>query len=231
MKTYYLVLLRHGQSEWNKENRFTGWTDIGLSEQGKKEAEKAGEFLKKHRYEFDLGYTSVLKRANDTLEIILNKMKISLPIEKHWRLNERHYGALQGINKDEMRKKYGEEQVQIWRRSYDIRPPALDENDPRHPKFDPKYKDLSPKDLPATESLKDTVLRMMPFIEDVLIPSITGGKKIIVAAHGNSLRALVKYLEHISDEEIPKVEIPTGVPLIYKLDENLKVLEKFYIES
>ena len=225
-----VVLLRHGESTWNKENRFTGWTDVDLSDQGVFEAQKAGEVLKEEGYTFDMAYTSVLKRAIRTLWITLDKLdQMWIPVERSWRLNERHYGALQGLNKAEMAKKFGEEQVHTWRRSYDIRPPALDKEDERYPGKDPRYKSLSEKELPLTECLKDTVERFLPYWKKTIAPSIKSGKKIIIAAHGNSLRALVKYLDNIPDDEIVGLNIPTGIPLVYELDENLKPIGHYYL--
>jgi 2,3-bisphosphoglycerate-dependent phosphoglycerate mutase len=225
-----LVLLRHGESLWNKENRFTGWTDVDLSEQGIIEANKAGELLKVEGFMFDMAYTSVLKRAIRTLWITLDKLDLMwIPVERSWRLNERHYGALQGLNKAETAKKFGDEQVHIWRRSYDIQPPALEKNDERFPGKDPRYKNLTDKELPLTECLKDTVERFLPYWKETIAPTIKSGKKIIIAAHGNSLRALVKYLDNIPDEEIVGLNIPTGVPLVYELDENLKPIKHYYL--
>jgi 2,3-bisphosphoglycerate-dependent phosphoglycerate mutase len=225
-----VILLRHGESTWNKENRFTGWTDVDLSPQGILEAENAGELLKEEGYVFDLAYTSVLKRAIRTLWIVLDKLDLMwIPVVRSWRLNERHYGALQGLNKAEMAKKFGEEQVHIWRRSYDIRPPELDKNDERYPGKDPRYKDLTEKELPQTECLKDTVERFLPYWKETISPSIKSGKKIIIAAHGNSLRALVKYLDNVPDDEIVGLNIPTGVPLVYELDERLKPVKHYYL--
>ena len=225
-----MVLIRHGQSMWNKENRFTGWTDVDLTEQGVDEAREAGIILKKEGYTFDMAFTSVLKRAIRTLWIVLDQMDLMwIPVMNSWRLNERHYGALQGLNKAEMAQKYGEDQVHIWRRSYDIRPPALEKTDPRYPGSDPKYKDLDPKDIPVTECLKDTVDRFMPYWHESMVPELKRGKKIVVSAHGNSLRALVKYLDHVSDEEITRLNIPTGIPLIYELDDDLKPLKHYYL--
>jgi len=225
-----LVLLRHGESIWNKENRFTGWTDVDLSEKGKEEAKKAGEILKKEGFVFDVAYTSVLKRAIRTLWIVLDQMDLMwIPVYRSWRLNERHYGALQGLNKSEMATKFGEEQVLIWRRSYDVQPPALEKDDSRHPRLDPRYKDLNPKDIPSTECLKDTVERFLPYWHETLAPAIKDGKKVIIVAHGNSLRALVKYLDNISDEAIVKLNIPTGIPLVYELDDNLKPIKNYYL--
>ena len=225
-----LVLLRHGESTWNKENRFTGWTDVDLSDQGLSEAQKAGDVLKKEGYTFDMAYTSVLKRAIRTLWITLDKLDLMwIPVERSWRLNERHYGALQGLNKAEMAKKFGEEQVHTWRRSYDIQPPALEKNDERFPGKDPRYKNLTEKELPLTECLKDTVDRFLPYWKDTIAPSIKSGKKIIIAAHGNSLRALVKYLDKVPEDEIVGLNIPTGIPLVYELDDNLKPLKHYYL--
>ncbi|MFH1452818.1 MAG: 2,3-diphosphoglycerate-dependent phosphoglycerate mutase [Armatimonadota bacterium] len=226
-----LVLLRHGESTWNKENRFTGWTDVDLSEKGLEEAHGAGQTLKKLGYTFDIAHTSVLKRAIRTLWITLEEMDLTwIPVYNSWRLNERHYGALQGLNKSETAQKYGEEQVHIWRRSYDIPPPPLTEDDPRYPGRDPRYHNLTEDELPLTECLKDTVERFLPYWHDVIVPQVKDNKKIIIAAHGNSLRALVKYLDNISDEEIPKLNIPTGVPLVYELDdETLKPIKHYYL--
>ena len=225
-----LVLLRHGESTWNKENRFTGWTDVDLSDQGLFEAKNAGEVLKKEGYTFDMAYTSVLKRAIRTLWITLDKLDLMwIPVERSWRLNERHYGALQGLNKAEMAKKFGEEQVLTWRRSYDIQPPALEKDDERYPGKDPRYKYLSEKEIPLTECLKDTVDRFLPYWKETIAPSIKEGKKIIIAAHGNSLRALVKYLDDVPDDVIVGLNIPTGVPLVYELDEGLKPLKHYYL--
>jgi len=225
-----LVLLRHGESIWNKENRFTGWTDVGLSEKGIKEAKAAGMILKKERYTFDIAFDSVLKRAIKTLWIVLEEMDLMwLPVKRSWRLNEKHYGALQGLNKAETAKKYGEEQVLKWRRAYDVRPPALEKSDKRHPCHDARYKGLPEKDLPSTECLKDTVARFLPYWHESIAPALKKGKKVIVSAHGNSLRALVKYLDKVSDEDIVKLNIPTGIPLVYELDENLKPLKHYYL--
>lgn len=225
-----VVLLRHGESAWNKENRFTGWTDVDLSEKGIKEACDAGEILKKGGYTFDVAFNSVLKRAVRTLWTVLDKMDLMwIPVYRSWRLNERHYGALQGLNKAETAKKYGEEQVLIWRRSYDIRPPALEKSDRRYPGFDPRYKDLSKYELPLTECLKDTVKRFLPYWFDTIAPAVKSGKKVLISAHGNSLRALVKHLDGISDGEILKLNIPTGIPLVYELDDNLKPIKHYYL--
>jgi len=225
-----LVLLRHGESTWNKENRFTGWTDVDLSEKGINEAHEAGKTLKKEGYTFDLAFDSVLKRSNKTREIVLKEMGLEkIPIKKSWRLNERHYGALQGLNKSETAQKYGEDQVLIWRRSYDIPPPSLTKDDERYPGKDPKYKDLDVKDLPLTECLKDTVKRVMPYWEKEIVPELKKGKKVAIFAHGNSLRALVKYLDNISEKEIVGLNIPTGIPLVYELDENLRPIKHYYL--
>lgn len=225
-----LVLLRHGESEWNKENRFTGWTDVDLSEKGILEAKQAGIILKENNYSFDIAFTSVLKRAIRTLWIVMDQMDLMwIPVYRSWRLNERHYGALQGLNKAETAQKFGEQQVHIWRRSYDIRPPVLSTDDPRSASADPRYKDLSTDELPLTECLKDTVDRFIPYWHQTIAPSIKSGKKVIIAAHGNSLRALVKYLDKITDQDIIKLNIPTGIPLIYELDDNLNSVRHFYL--
>ncbi|MCX8111176.1 MAG: 2,3-diphosphoglycerate-dependent phosphoglycerate mutase [Syntrophorhabdaceae bacterium] len=227
---YKLVLLRHGESTWNKENRFTGWTDVDLSEKGVEEAKTAGQILKKEGYVFDIAFTSYLKRAIRTLWIVLDEMDLMwIPEYKSWRLNERHYGALQGLNKAEMAEKFGNELVHQWRRSYDVPPPKLEKSDPRYTANDPRYKDLDEKDIPLSECLKDTVIRFMPYWQDVISPLILEGKKIIIVAHGNSLRALVKHLDNIPDEEIPNLNIPTGIPLVYHLDSNLRPIEKYYL--
>jgi len=227
---YKVVMVRHGESVWNKENRFTGWTDVDLSEKGIEEAKKGGRILKENGYVFDVAFTSVLKRAINTLHIILAEMDLLwIPEYKHWRLNERHYGALQGLNKAEMAEKYGEEQVKIWRRSYDVPPPPLTKDDPRYPGHDPRYKDLKEEEIPLCESLKDTVARVLPYWNEVIAPTIKEGKRVIIAAHGNSIRALVKYLDNISDQDIVEVNIPTGIPLVYELDENLKPINKYYL--
>jgi len=225
-----LVLVRHGESTWNKENRFTGWTDVDLSEKGREEAKKAGEILKAEGYNFDLAYTSVLKRAIRTLWYIMDEMDLMwIPVIRNWRLNERHYGALQGLNKAETAAKHGEEQVKIWRRSYDIQPPALEESDERFPGHDPKYKSLSDNELPRTECLKDTVARFLPLWENEISTEITSGKKVLIVAHGNSLRALAKYLDNIPDDEIVGLNIPTGIPLVYELDDDLKPIKHYYL--
>ena len=224
-----LVLLRHGESTWNKENRFTGWTDVPLTEKGVEEAKEAGRILKKEGYTFDVAFTNVLKRAVDTLDIVLEELDINVPIHKSWRLNERHYGVLQGLNKAETITKYGEKQVLLWRRSYDIRPPALSKDDKRYPGKDPKYKDLDEKDIPTTECLKDTIDRLMPLLEEELLPALKAGKRLLIVAHGNSLRALIKYFDKLSDEEIMQVNVPTGIPLIYELDDHLKPIKHYYL--
>lgn len=226
-----LVMVRHGQSLWNLENRFTGWTDIDLSENGVKEAQEAGRLLKANGYTFDEAFTSVLTRANHTLNLILEQLgETEIPIHYSWRLNERHYGALQGLNKDETRQQYGAEQVHIWRRSADVRPPSLTKEDPRYPGNDPKYKDLTPEQLPLTEHLLDTVDRAVEYWNSDIKPTLLSGKKCIIAAHGNSIRALVKYLENIGTEEIMSVEIPTGKPLVYELDDKtLAFIKKYYL--
>ncbi|MDD5679750.1 MAG: 2,3-diphosphoglycerate-dependent phosphoglycerate mutase [Candidatus Omnitrophica bacterium] len=227
---YKLVLLRHGESTWNKENRFTGWTDVDLSDKGIEEAEKAGQLLKKEGFVFDVAFTSVLKRAIRTLWITLDKMDLMwIPVYNSFRLNERHYGSLQGLNKAEMAAKFGEQQVLIWRRSYDVPPPALSPDDPRSPVNDPRYKGLAPKDIPLTECLKDTVARFLPYWHDTIAPVIKSGKKVIIAAHGNSLRALVKYLDNVSDEKIVSLNIPTGIPLVYELNEDLTPVRNYYL--
>jgi 2,3-bisphosphoglycerate-dependent phosphoglycerate mutase len=225
-----VVLLRHGESEWNKENRFTGWTDVDLSAKGVEEAHAAGKQLKKDGYTFDVAYTSVLKRAIHTLWITLDELDLAwIPVHRSWRLNERHYGALQGLNKAETAAKYGDKQVKVWRRSYDVPPPALEASDARFPGKDPRYGQLDAKTLPLTECLKDTVVRFVPFWVDTIAPQIKAGKKVVIAAHGNSLRALVKYLDNVSDEEIPELNIPTGIPLVYELDDDLRPIRHYYL--
>jgi 2,3-bisphosphoglycerate-dependent phosphoglycerate mutase len=227
---YKLVLVRHGQSVWNLENRFTGWTDVGLTEQGRAEAHEAGRLLKSEGFVFDVAYTSVLKRAIQTLWIVLQELNLEwIPVTNAWQLNERHYGALQGLNKSETAEKYGEAQVKIWRRSYDVPPPALELTDERHPKFDPRYASLTAEQLPATESLKLALDRVLPYWHSFLSPMIRSGKRVIIAAHGNSIRALVKYLDTISDAEITELNIPTGVPLVYELDKELKPINHYYL--
>ncbi|MBV6449026.1 2,3-diphosphoglycerate-dependent phosphoglycerate mutase [Nitrosomonas sp.] len=225
-----IVLLRHGESTWNQENRFTGWTDVDLTPQGIQEAQNAGRLLREHGFAFDIAYTSVLKRAIRTLWIVLDEMdQMWIPVQHTWRLNERHYGALQGLNKAETAAQYGDEQVLIWRRSYDVRPPALTVDDSRYAGMDPRYKNLAHDDIPLTECLKDTVARFLPYWNTTIAPQVQEGKSIIIAAHGNSLRALVKYLDNISDEDIVNCNIPTGVPLIYELDDNLKPIQNYYL--
>lgn len=227
---YKVVLLRHGESDWNRENRFTGWTDVDLSEKGRAEARAAGELLKKEGYVFDQAFTSVLKRAIRTLNIALDEMDLLwIPVERSFRLNERHYGALQGLNKAETAAKFGDDQVKIWRRSYDVPPPPLDANDERFPGKDPRYKGLSAADLPLTECLKDTVARFLPYWHERIAPAVKSGKRVVIAAHGNSLRALVKYLDNISDADIIELNIPTGIPLVYELDANLKPIKHYYL--
>lgn len=227
---YKLVLVRHGQSTWNLENRFTGWTDVDLTEQGMAEAKAGGKLLKDGGYEFDIAYTSVLKRAIKTLWIIQEEMGLEwLPVIRAWQLNERHYGSLQGLNKAEMAVKFGEEQVKLWRRSYDVPPPALELSDERHPRFDRRYAGLQPGELPATESLKITLERVLPYWHNTIAPAIKSGQRLLIAAHGNSLRAMVKYLDNISDAEITELNIPTGIPLVYELDADLKPVTRYYL--
>jgi len=228
--TYEIVLIRHGESIWNRENRFTGWTDVDLSDRGREEAKAAGRLLKSLGYTFDVAHVSMLKRAIRTLWYVLDELDLMwLPVQHSWRLNERHYGGLQGLDKAETAARYGDAQVLVWRRSYDTPPPALEPTDPRHPGADPRYTGLSPADLPLTECLKDTVARVVPHWEQVIAPQVRAGKRVIVAAHGNSLRALVKYLDGVSDAEIIGLNIPTGVPLVYQLDENLRPLGHRYL--
>jgi 2,3-bisphosphoglycerate-dependent phosphoglycerate mutase len=227
---YKIVLVRHGQSTWNLENRFTGWTDVGLTEQGVKEAHSAGQLLRDNNYSFDMAYTSVLRRALQTLWIVLQEMSLEwIPVVNAWQLNERHYGALQGLNKAETAKQYGEAQVKIWRRSYDVPPPSLEWNDERHPHFDPRYAGLSKEQLPSTESLKITLERVLPYWHGTIAPTIKTGKRLLIAAHGNSIRALVKYLDHVSEEEITELNIPTGIPLVYELDADLNAVTHYYL--
>ncbi len=229
-EVYKLVLLRHGQSTWNLENRFTGWTDVGLSELGRQEALSSGKVLLQEGYTFDMAYTSVLKRAIHTLWIVLEEMELEwIPVVRGWQLNERHYGALQGLNKAEMAAKFGDAQVKIWRRSYDTPPPPLDLDDPRYPGKDRRYASLPPEQLPRCESLKDTVARMLPYWHTTIAPTVKTGQRVLIAAHGNSLRALVKYLDHVSEEEIVELNIPTGIPLVYELDADLKPLSHYYL--
>jgi len=227
---YKIVLLRHGESQWNLENRFTGWTDVDLTPKGEEEARTAGLLLKEEGFEFDIAYTSVLTRAVRTLWIALKEMDmVWLPIINSWRLNERHYGALQGLNKAETAEKYGDEQVLIWRRSYDTQPPALSAKDPRYPGLDRRYADLTPDELPLTECLKDTVARFLPYWKETIVPMVKAGKRVLIVAHGNSIRALVKYLDNISEDEIVGLNIPTGVPLVYELDDELKPIRSCYL--
>jgi 2,3-bisphosphoglycerate-dependent phosphoglycerate mutase len=225
-----VVLLRHGESTWNKENRFTGWTDVDLSEQGRAEAREAGRLLKEGGFVFDLAYTSVLKRAIRTLGIVLDELdQLWIPVVKSWRLNERHYGDLQGLDKAETAAKHGEAQTKIWRRSFDIPPPALRPDDQRHPSRDPRYRDLTDRELPLTESLKDTIERFIPYWRDTIAPSIMVGKRVLIAAHGNSLRALVKHLDGLSDAAVVELNIPTGIPLVYELDDDLQPIRSYYL--
>ncbi len=225
-----LVLLRHGESTWNQENRFTGWTDVDLSEKGRLEAREAGRLMAAEKFEFDVAHTSLLKRAIRTLWIAQDEMDLLwIPVQRSWRLNERHYGALQGLNKAETAAAHGDDQVKIWRRSYDIPPPPLTAEDPRHPSHDRRYAGLARHELPLTESLKDTVARFLPYWHESVAPQIKAGKRVIIAAHGNSLRALVKYLDNVSEEEIVELNIPTGVPLVYLLNDDLKPLQKYYL--
>ena len=225
-----LVLLRHGESDWNKENRFTGWTDVDLSDKGRQEATEGGQALKAEGYVFDVAYTSVLKRAIRTLWVALDELDLMwIPVYRNWRLNERHYGALQGLNKSETAAKFGEDQVKIWRRSYDVRPPALTPDDERYPGHDPRYRDLGPQELPLTECLKDTVYRFLPYWHETIAPAVRAGQRVLIAAHGNSLRALVKYLDDVSDEAIVGLNIPTGMPLVYELEDDLKPIRSYYL--
>ncbi len=225
-----LVLIRHGESTWNKENRFTGWTDVELSDKGRQEAMEGGRVLKAEGYTFDVAYTSVLRRAIHTLWSVLDEMELAwIPVHRSWRLNERHYGALQGLNKAETAAKFGEDQVKIWRRSYDIPPPALTPDDERYPGHDPRYRGLAAAELPLTECLKDTVARFLPLWHETIAPAIKSGQKVLIAAHGNSLRALVKYLDNIPEKDIVELNIPTGMPLVYELDDDLKALNRYYL--
>ena len=225
-----LVLIRHGESTWNKENRFTGWTDVDLSDKGRQEALEGGRVLKAEGYTFDVAHTSVLKRAIRTLWTVLDEMDLMwIPVYRSWRLNERHYGALQGLNKAETAAKFGEDQVKIWRRSYDIPPPALTPDDERYPGRDPRYRGLTAAELPLTECLKDTVARFLPLWHETIAPTIKSGQKVLIAAHGNSLRALVKYLDNIPEKDIVELNIPTGMPLVYELDDELKPLDRYYL--
>ena len=225
-----LVLLRHGESVWNKENRFTGWIDVDLSPGGVEEAHEAGRLLREEGYAFDVAYTSVLKRAIRTLWIALDELDLMwIPVYRSWRLNERHYGALQGLNKIEMAEQYGSEQVHIWRRSYAVQPPSLTKDDDRFPGFDPRYADLSENEVPLTECLKDVVARFLPYWQETIAPAVAKGRRVLIAAHGNSLRALVKYLDEISDDDIPGLNVPTGIPLVYELTEDLKPIKHYYL--
>jgi 2,3-bisphosphoglycerate-dependent phosphoglycerate mutase len=227
---YKIVLLRHGESVWNQENRFTGWTDVGLTEKGLAEAKAAGQLLKAEGYSFDIAFTSVLKRAVKTLWTVLEEMdRMWIPVQHSWRLNERHYGALQGLNKAETAAKFGDEQVLVWRRAYDTPPPALEENDPRYEITDPRYAGLKPEECPRTECLKDTVARVLPFWNDTIAPTIKSGKSVVIAAHGNSIRAMIKYLDGVSDADIVGLNIPTAQPLVYELDANLKPIRNYYL--
>jgi 2,3-bisphosphoglycerate-dependent phosphoglycerate mutase len=227
---YTLVLVRHGQSTWNLENRFTGWTDVDLTDLGRTEARAGGKLLKEGNYQFDIAFTSVLKRAIKTLWLVLEETGLEwIPVVRAWQLNERHYGALQGLNKAEMAVKYGDEQVKLWRRSYDVPPPALDWDDERHPRFDPRYADVKKEDLPSTESLKITLERVLPYWHSTIAPAIQSGKRVLIVAHGNSIRAMVKYLDDISDAEIPELNIPTGIPLVYEMDADLKPVRHYYL--
>ena len=227
---YKLVLIRHGESTWNKENRFTGWTDVDLTDKGREEAREAGRLLRNEGFEFDVAYTSVLTRAIRTLWLALDELgSMWIPVHNSWRLNERHYGALQGLNKAETAAKHGEAQVKMWRRSYDVPPPPLDVSDPRYPSHDRRYASLAPADIPLTESLKDTVARFLPHWHEVIAPAITSGKRVVIAAHGNSLRALVKYLDDVSEADILELNIPTAIPLVYELDDNLRPIRKYYL--
>ncbi len=225
-----LVLLRHGESQWNLENRFTGWTDVDLSPKGMEEAKSAGQLMKEKGYHFDIAFTSYLKRANHTLDLALQEMgQTDIPIQKSWKLNERHYGALQGLNKAETAAKYGEEQVKIWRRSFDVQPPALTPEDDRNPAKQELYKEVDPKELPLTESLKETIARVIPYYEREILPLLNSGKEVIIAAHGNSLRALIMYFDQLIKEEIVGVNVPTGVPLVYEFSADGKAANKFYL--
>ncbi len=228
--TTKLVLLRHGESTWNLENRFTGWIDVGLSENGLAETKKAGKLLADEGFDFDVAHCSLLRRSLLTLHLVLDGLdRLWIPVKKHWRLNERHYGALQGLNKKETAERHGAEQVHLWRRSYDVPPPPLAEDDPLHPKHDPRYRSLAPDVLPASECLADVVERMLPYWHDAIVPDLRENKRVLVSAHGNSLRALVKHLDGISDEEIPGLNIPTGIPLVYELNEDLRPVASRYL--
>jgi 2,3-bisphosphoglycerate-dependent phosphoglycerate mutase len=228
MKT--IVLLRHGESVWNRENRFTGWTDVPLSDKGVQEAREAGRLLREGGYAFDIAYTSVLKRAIKTLWIVLEEMDLMwIPVVGNWRLNERHYGALQGLNKSEAAKELGEEQVKLWRRSFDVPPPALKKDDARHPCHDPKYASFHPEDLPSTECLKDTIARFLPYAQENISPAIRSGKRVLLVAHGNTLRGLIKYAEKISDKDIAELNIPTAIPMVYEVEDNMKPIRRYYL--
>ncbi len=227
---YQVVIIRHGQSEWNSKNIFTGWTDVGLSEQGIEEAKQSGIKLKEKGFFFDLAFTSYLKRAKDTLSIVLEQLSLDVPVSYSWRLNERHYGALQGMNKDEIKQKYGEEQFVKWRRGYSDCPPAVEKDDSRYPGHDPMYAELSEEELPLTESLEKTEKRVLPYWEKEIIPQIKAGKKVIISAHGNSIRALIRIIDNLTPEEIEKTEVPTGKPLIYEFDENMNPVNKYYLD-
>jgi 2,3-bisphosphoglycerate-dependent phosphoglycerate mutase len=225
-----LVLLRHGESVWNQSNRFTGWTDVDLTEQGRAEAAEAGRTLARDGYLFDVAYTSVLKRAIRTLWIVLDEMDLMwIPVDRSWRLNERHYGALQGLDKAETAERHGMEQVQIWRRSYDVPPPPLGPDDERHPARDPRYRDVPASELPLTESLKDTVRRFLPYWNETIAPAVASGRRVLVTAHGNSLRALVKHLDRLSDQDVVELNIPTGIPLVYELEDDLTPIRRYYL--
>lgn len=227
---YKIVLIRHGESTWNKENRFTGWTDVDLTEKGTEEAKKAGKILKSEGYTFDLAYTSVLKRAIKTLWVALDEMDLTwIPVINSWKLNERHYGSLQGLNKSETAEKYGEDQVHIWRRSYDVPPPEMTKDDERYAGLDPRYKNLTEEEIPLTESLKLTVDRVVPYWENEIAPQVKAGKKVVISAHGNSIRALIKYLDNVPEDKIVGLNIPNGTPLVYELDENLKPIKNYYL--
>lgn len=227
---YQVVIIRHGQSEWNSKNIFTGWTDVGLSEQGIEEAKQSGIKLREKGFSFDLAFTSYLKRAKDTLSIVLEQLSLDIPVSYSWRLNERHYGALQGMNKDEIKQKYGEEQFVKWRRGYSDCPPAVEKEDSRYPGHDPMYAELSEEELPLTESLEKTEKRVLPYWENEIIPQIKVGKKVIISAHGNSIRALIRIIDNLTPEEIEKTEVPTGKPLIYEFDENMNPVNKYYLD-
>jgi len=225
-----IILVRHGESEWNRENRFTGWTDVPLSEKGVQEAREAGRLLRERGFTFDMAYTSVLRRAIKTLWLILEEMDLMwIPVAVNWRLNERHYGALQGLNKSEATRELGEDQVKAWRRSFDVPPPPLTMEDPRHPRFDPKYGNLNPADLPATECLKDTIDRLLPYAQENIAPAVQSGKRVLIVANGNTLRGLIKYAEGISNEDIADLNIPTAMPLVYELEDGLRPIRRYYL--